>query len=56
MKEQIEHLNHLSEILYEETKGRCTISRKKAKDIQSIIDEMQEKLDKIANELYKPEI
>lgn len=55
MKEHIEQLNHLAEVLYSETKGKYIVSREAAKTLQLILDEMQEELDKVANELYRPE-
>ena len=55
MKEHIEQLNHLAEVLYSMTKGKSTISRDTAKTWQSVLNEMQEELDKIVNELYRPE-
>lgn len=54
MKELIEQLNHLAEVLYFETKGKYTVSRETAKTLQSILDDLQEELDKVANELYRP--
>lgn len=56
MKEQIEQIHHLSEVLYTESKDLDTIGTVKAKIYQSIIDEMQEHLDSIMNELRKAEI
>lgn len=55
MKEQIEQLNHLSEVLYTESKDLDTIGTVKAKLYQDIIDEMQEQLDSIMNELTRAE-
>lgn len=55
MKEQIEQLNHLSEVLYNETKGFDTVSKGKAKLYQDIIDEMQEHIDSIMHELTRAE-
>lgn len=55
MKEHIEQLNHLAEVLYSMTRGKYTISRDTTKTWQSVLDEMQEELDKVANELYRPE-
>ena len=42
MKEHIEQLNHLAEVLYSETKGKYTVSRETVKTLQLILDEMQE--------------
>lgn len=55
MKEHIEELNHLADVFYSMTRGKYTISRDTAKTLQSVLDEMQEELDKVANELYRPE-
>lgn len=55
MKEHIEQLNHLAEVLYNETRGKYTVSRETAKTLQLILDDMQEELDKVSNELYRPE-
>lgn len=55
MKEQIEQLNHLAEVLYNETKGFDTVSKGKAKLYQNIVDELQEHLDSIMNELARAE-
>lgn len=51
MKEYIEQLNHLAEVLYNESRDRDTVSKGKAKLYQDIIDEMQEHIDSIINEL-----
>lgn len=55
MKEHIEQITHLSEVLYTESKDLDTIGTVKAKMYQDIIDEMQEHLDSIVNELRKAE-
>ena len=55
MKERIDQLTHLAEVLYNETKGKYTVSRITAATWQLMIDDMQEQLDKIVNELTKPE-
>lgn len=55
MKEHIDQLTHLAEVLYSDFKGLYTVSRSQAKILQDIIDEMQEELDEIANELHRPE-
>ncbi len=55
MKEHIEQLNHLAEVLYNETRGKYTVSRETAKTLQLILDDMQEELDKVSNELHRPE-
>ncbi|MBO7552147.1 MAG: hypothetical protein J6T62_11600 [Fibrobacter sp.] len=56
MKENIQQLNHLAEVLYNESKDLYTISKGKAKIYQDIIDEMQEHIDNIMNELTRAEI
>lgn len=55
MKEHLEQLTHLAEVFYSETKGKYTVSLDMAKLLQSILDEMQEQLDEVANELHRPE-
>lgn len=55
MKENIAQINHLAEVLYTESKSLDTIGKSKAELYQSIIDEMQEHLDKIVNELLRAE-
>lgn len=55
MKENIEQLNHLAEVLYNESRNLDTVSKGKAQLYQSIIDEMQEQLDSIMNELIAAE-
>ena len=55
MKEHIEQIHHLSEVLYNETKGFDTVSKGKAKLYQDIIDEMQERIDDIMNEITRAE-
>lgn len=51
MKEYIEQLNHLAEVLYNESRNLDTVSKGKAELYQDIIDEMQEHIDNIMNEL-----
>ena len=53
MKEYIEQLNHLAEVLYNESRNLYTVSKGKAELYQSIIDEMQENIDSIVNELIQ---
>jgi hypothetical protein len=53
MKEHLEQINHLAEVLYNESKDRYTIARIQAKNYQDIIDELQEHLDSIVNELMQ---
>ena len=55
MKERLEAINHMSETLYSETKGKTTINRATAKTLQLILDDMQDQLDQIMNELTRPE-
>lgn len=55
MKEYIEQLNHLAEVLYNESRNLYTVSKGKAELYQDIIDEMQEHIDNIKNELLKAE-
>lgn len=55
MKEQLETINHLAEVIYNETRNRYTLSRTQARVLQGIIDEMQDALDSIMNELSRPE-
>ena len=54
MKEYIEQLNHLADVLYSETRYKYTVSRDTAKTLQMILDDMQDELDKISSELYRP--
>lgn len=55
MKENIEQLNRLAEVLYNESRNLDTVSKGKAQLYQSIIDEMQEQVDSIMNELIAAE-
>lgn len=55
MKENIEQLNHLAEVLYNESRNLYTVSKGKAEFYQDIIDEMQEQVDSIMNELIAAE-
>jgi gas vesicle protein len=55
MKEKIQQLNHLAEVLYNESRNLDTVSKGKAQLYQSIIDEMQEQVDSIMNELARAE-
>ena len=55
MKEYIEQLNHLAEVLYNESRNLYTVSKGKAELYQDIIDEMQEHIDNIMNELKRAE-
>lgn len=55
MKERIEVITHLAEVLYSETKGKYTVSIETVKTWQMIVDDIQEQIDSISNELYKPD-
>lgn len=55
MKENINQLNYLAEVLYNESRNRDTVNKSKAQLYQSIIDDMQEQIDLIMNELLKAE-
>lgn len=55
MREHIQQLNHLAEVLYNETRNHDTISKGRAQLYQDIIDDMQEQLDSIMNELIAAE-
>ena len=55
MREHIQQLNHLCEVLYNETRNYDTISKGRAQLYQDILDEMQEQLDSIMNELIAAE-
>lgn len=56
MKEHITMINHLAEVLYNESRNLDTVSKGKAELYQNIIDEMQEHIDSIMNELSQPQI
>lgn len=55
MREKIQQLNHLAEVLYNESRNLDTVSKGKAELYQDIIDEMQEQVDSIMNELIAAE-
>lgn len=55
MREKIQQINHLAEVLYNESRNLDTVSKGKAQLYQSIIDEMQEQVDSIMNELIAAE-
>ena len=55
MREELQQLNHLAEVLYNESRDLYTVSKGKAQIYQDIIDEMQEHIDNIMNELFKAE-
>lgn len=55
MREELQQLNHLAEVLYNESRDLYTVSKGKAQIYQDIIDEMQEHIDNIMNELLRAE-
>jgi len=55
VKERLEQLNHLAEVLYNESRNLYTVSKGKAQIYQIIIDDMQEQLDEIMNEILRAE-
>lgn len=55
MREELQQLNNLAEVLYNESRNLDTVSKGKAQLYQSIIDEMQEQVDSIMNELVNAE-
>lgn len=55
MREELQQLNHLAEVLYNESRDLYTVGKVKAGLYQDIIDEMQEKVDSIMNELVRAE-
>lgn len=55
MREELQQLNHLAEVLYNESKDLYTVSKGKAQLYQDIINEMQEHIDNIMNELLRAE-
>lgn len=55
MREELQQLNHLAAVLYNESRNLDTVSKGKAQLYQSIINEMQENIDNIMNELLKAE-
>lgn len=55
MKDHIKQLNRLAEYLYNITRGKDGVSRDAIQVWQPILDEMQEELDKLANELCRPD-
>ena len=56
MKEHIVMINHLAEVLYNESRDLDTVSKGKAELYQDIIDDIQEHIDSILNELTQPQI
>ena len=55
MREKIQQLNHLAEVLYNESRNRDEISKGRAQLLQDILDEIQERLDSIVNEIIAAE-
>lgn len=55
MREKIQQINHLAEVLYNESHNLDTVNKGKAQLYQDIIDEMQEQIDSIMNELARAE-
>lgn len=55
MKEHITMINHLAEVLYNESRDLYTVSKGKARIYQDIVDEIQEHIDSIINELIEAE-
>ena len=51
MKEKLQEITKIAELIYEMTNGYYTISEGKRKNIQYLVGELQENLDDIANEL-----
>ena len=56
MREHIEQINHLAEVLYNDSKNHDTVNKVQAKLLQEIVDEMQEQIDSIMNELQRSEL
>ena len=56
MREHLQLIRKNSELIYERTNGRDTITRNQAKILQSLFDEMQFCLDEISNELQRAEL
>lgn len=55
MKEHITMINHLAEVLYNESRDLYTVSKGKAQIYQDIVDEIQEHIDSVINELIEAE-
>ncbi|MBO4534123.1 MAG: hypothetical protein J5726_10590 [Treponema sp.] len=55
MRENINTLNYLAQVLYSESRNRDTVNKSRAQLYQSIIDDMQEQIDLIMDELLKAE-
>jgi hypothetical protein len=48
-------INHLAEVLYNESRDLYTVSKGKAQIYQDIVDEIQEHIDSVINELIEAE-
>lgn len=55
MKEHITMINHLAEVLYNESRDLYTVNKGKAQIYQDIVDEIQEHIDSVINELIEAE-
>lgn len=53
MNEHIKQINHLAEVLYNESLNCDVMSRSQARLYQDLIDELQNHVDSIANELLE---
>lgn len=51
MKEQIERLHQLAEQLYQDTKGKESLSRSALRYYEDVIEEMQKQVDSMTNEV-----
>ena len=51
MKEQLEQIFAAARSLYQLTDGKCTVNRGEQQLLQSIVDEIQEAVDELANQL-----
>ena len=53
MKEQIERLNQLAEMLYMDTKDKESLSRSALRNYEDVIEEMQKQVDSMTNEILR---
>ena len=53
MKEQIERLHQLAEQIYQDTKGKESLSRSALKNYEDVIEEMQKQVDSMTNEILR---
>ena len=51
MKEKLQEITRIAELIYEMTNGYYIICEEKRRNIQFLVDELQEHLDDIANDL-----